>query len=329
MFDFDMFDPYCDRFDCSYHDDYIEHSSGSNNSNQSNSDPSAIVNLLVGLAGVAIAGLTLFTTIRGANNVNNSRRYQRPAQSLQPIGYEQQMAYQQPVQPYPVYQEPVYVQQPVVQPVPQYIPPVQPVPQYVPQPIPEPVQQPVPQTYPWGYNAYINSIANTPMQTQMYYPYQNQTGYNTSQQTFGYNTDYGRNRVVLQSSLLSNAPPVIIEHPQPQNVGAAQFNNYVQAPGYRVTQPPQFNAYPEFHYKHPESVQPVNTYSASQNVSPLLRPTEQPQQTVQQPNNGYMSYLKEREIMKNSHARQYSDGSVSFCKIPDCYNNQGQWIGWK
>jgi hypothetical protein len=241
------------------------------------------------------------------------------------------------------------IPQPTYQPAPVYQPPVVQPPVYVqPQPVyqaPQPVVQPTPYVseYPWGYNAYIGAIANTPLQpAQTYYPVQNQPVYDMSQQGCMYETDYGRNRTVLQSSFGGRGPSIIVEHNQPQSGYATptqpqpqpQFNSqYYQAYQYqptdvKYTQPTQYN-FQNYQYTYPSQ-----TYSTKQTISPQLQPTivsDRPVVPQYQPSTGIpkgISYLKEREILKNSYARTYPDGSRSFFKIPACYDDQGIWRGW-
>lgn len=136
--------------------------------------------------------------------------------------------------------------------------------QYTPQhpvgpmmPPPQPVY-PYASMYPWGYNAYIATIANTPM-TSNYTAY-GQMPYNVygtycgSPQVYTYN--YHSNGGIVQ-----NTPYI-----RPSPMGAPPGNS-----------------------------QPIYTYDFSKCPS---------------------------------YVREYGNGSVSFAKVPYCYNDDGTWRGW-
>jgi hypothetical protein len=339
------YDMFCEMSHDSFvdYDQKFDISKAVPNSDRNEIDPNTVMNAIAGVAGILLAGVTLFAAIKGIKE--NKDRPQFGMNGVGPVPVE----YVPPViQPEPVYYQ-QNIPQPTYQPAPVYQPPVVQPPVYVqPQPVyqaPQPVVQPTPYVseYPWGYNAYIGAIANTPLQpAQTYYPVQNQPVYDMSQQGCMYETDYGRNRTVLQSSFGGRGPSIIVEHNQPQSGYAAptqpqpqqQINSqYYQAYQYpptdvKYTQPTQYN-FQNYQYTYPSQ-----TYSTKQTISPQLQPTivsDRPVVPQYQPSTGIpkgISYLKEREILKNSYARTYPDGSRSFFKIPACYDDQGIWRGW-
>ena len=170
--------------------------------------------------------------------------------------------------------------------------------------------------YPWGYNAYIAAIANTPMQstpTYQYYPVNDFSGgyYYSSPKVFEWNTDYGRT--------LQYNPPNPIQPPAP--------------PGYMQ---------PQFAYN-----MPMNTPPSVQQVTPMMSTSPQltynfgnqipNQQTIIDVPASSMRYTYdfEKKYQENlpqnyqdAYDRTLNDGSVTFCKVPSCYNNDSTWRGW-
>lgn len=181
-----------------------------------------------------------------------------------------------------------------ISPAPRYITPPTPAPQYV-----APCNRP----YCWGNVAYVNAIANTPMVTPTpnYVPYyygytvpQPNMPYLAAPKVCEYNVDYSGTRLNQgQVPLQQPAPPG--QQPMQQPMPNVAYGNGVQ---YRYQQTPTYTT--QYYRQGP-------TYNVDYS-SPSTNP-----QCSYNINDGY--------------ARTYGNGSVSFCKVPSCYYNNGTWRG--
>ena len=205
-----------------------------------------------------------------------------------------------------------------------YIPYIAPMPQYQP---PMPVQQPIPapqpvtpyqSVYPWGYNAYIASIANTPtvpsQYTTSYYPNSYIVdGVMHAPCTIMYNTDYHRGDTLNQLTSVQGraAPP-----------GYTTGQSFTPTMKYPV----QPSTYPWSSSGNTYTSGFGSTFNGNYTNGYQFGPCDNSQQLLYNfdiPLNA--TVVRQPQSVAPATVRTYPDGSVSFCKIPACYNDNGTW----
>ena len=205
-----------------------------------------------------------------------------------------------------------YVSTPYVQqaPPPTYVPPVQ---EYRPVvPAPQPVA-PCPSANPWGYNAYIATIANTPVQ-QQYTTYYPNGVYEINGVKYGgkpclYNVDYTTGAPLNQNNAVQGrAAPPGYTFGQPFS---PTLNQAVQSQPYPWS---ASGTVPNV------TVSPWSGTNTSQYV-----PQYSPQRFAYNTDYHRSDPVISPQSINTGTVRTYSDGSVSFCKIPTCYNDNGTY----
>lgn len=168
-------------------------------------------------------------------------------------------------------------------------------------PAPQPVT-PYRSEYPWGYNAYIASIANTPLVSQQYSTYYPQTnnvydGPKYAPRVFEYNTDYHRGDTMnyLMSAQGRAAPP---SYAYGQCMANPTFSQAVQS------------SYPWSSCNTSLGYQFGPTNSTQQCLYNFDIPLNAP--VVPRP-----------QSTGPATVRTFADGTVTFCQIPACYNDNG------
>lgn len=166
-------------------------------------------------------------------------------------------------------------------------------------PAPQPVA-PYQSVYPWGYNAYIATIANTPTVQPQYTTYYPNDGYvpKFAPQTLFYNFDSRSNSLNQNTNVQGRAaPPGMFGQSFSPTLNQAVQSQYPWSSGSTQS---QWNT----------GYGPLSAAAQQQCTYNFDIPLSGPPQP---------------QSLAAATTRTYSDGTMSFCKIPSCFNDNGTY----